>query len=99
MTDLDHAHFIYALPIWTLGTWIILLLLCGCVLGMKRKLDRNGDLIHEMLCKQDAYFGLPKLDGEAIQMRDMEVRRIRDDITRHPEPEDDCDSSTEQPVP
>jgi hypothetical protein len=95
MNDLDHAHFVYALPIWTLGTWAILLILSGCILGMKRKLDRHDDLLREMLCKQDAYFGLPKLDAEAIRMRDMEVRRIRDDIIRHPELKDDDDSSIE----
>jgi hypothetical protein len=74
---LQHWHIVYTLPIWTFGTWIILMILAWCLITLKRMVERLDDKVDEMGGKMDAYFGLPRLDVEAIRIRDMETRYIR----------------------
>jgi hypothetical protein len=85
------THMTYMVPVWSLVTWVMLLILAWCIVGMKKKIDKLTDKICELDGKTDAYFGLPRLDGEAVKIRDMEVRRIREEISHQPVPSDDKD--------
>jgi hypothetical protein len=91
MTDCDyfnHWHLVYALPVWTLGTWLLILILAWCVTTLKRMVEHMDDKIDELQARQDAYFGVGSSaqTAEAIRMRDMEVRRLRGQRTD----DDDC---------
>lgn len=72
-----HWHLVYSLPIWTLGTWLLLLMLVWCVIALKRRVEAHDDKVDELRARQDAYFGVPLEDAESIRIRDLEVRRLR----------------------